>query len=128
MALDPTAARALSLMTQFQSTLQGRVHHMNNGVFKACDEAKSVQVTLNGYQWLTGIRIENGLLKTLGAQGVAERVNEALHNAQRAVSVFDEHSDRTLFDTLATISAAIGQPPEEPASPPEAATGPQQRP
>ncbi len=56
MKLDPTAARALTLMSQFQSTLQGRFHHMNNGVFKASDETKSVQVTRNGYQWLTGIR------------------------------------------------------------------------
>ncbi|ACC42755.1 MULTISPECIES: YbaB/EbfC family nucleoid-associated protein [Mycobacterium] len=111
MKLDPTAARALTLMSQFQSTLQGRFHHMNNGVFKASDETKSVQVTLNGYQWLTGIRIENGLLKEVGAQGVAERVNEALQNAQRAVSVFDEQSGQTLVDTLATISAAISQPP-----------------
>ncbi|WP_373194254.1 secretion protein EspL [Mycobacterium marinum] len=105
MKLDPTAARALTLMSQFQSTLQGRFHHMNNGVFKASDETKSVQVTLNGY------RIENGLLKEVGAQGVAERVNEALQNAQRAVSVFDEQSGQTLVDTLATISAAISQPP-----------------
>ncbi|GFP48995.1 ESX-1 secretion-associated protein EspL [Mycobacterium kansasii] len=109
--MDPTAARALALMSQFQSALQGRLHQMNNGIFKASDETKSVHVTLNGYQWLTGIRIENGLLKKVGAQGVAERVNEALQNAQRAVSVFDEQSGQTLAETLATISGAINQPP-----------------
>lgn len=61
--LDPHVARALTLAARFQSALDGTLNQMNNGSFRATDEAETVEVTINGHQWLTGLRIEDGLLK-----------------------------------------------------------------
>lgn len=88
--LDPHVARALTLAARFQSALDGTLNQMNNGSFRATDEAETVEVTINGHQWLTGLRIEDGLLKKLGAEAVAQRVNEALHNAQAAASAYND--------------------------------------
>ncbi|RFZ61961.1 hypothetical protein DE4576_05365 [Mycobacterium marinum] len=109
MNLDPTAAHLLAGLTQFHTALQNRFHQMNAGNFKASDNTHTVQVTLNGYNWLTGIRIQDGLLKQLGSQGVAHRVNQALHNAKQAVHAYDNAANHTLATTLATLSAAINQ-------------------
>jgi DNA-binding protein YbaB len=109
--MDPAAAQALALTARFQSALDGQLHRMNAGTFKASDEAESVEVTLNGYQWLTGMRIQDGLLNELGAQGVEQRINEALLNAQRAATAFSEQTGEALVETLNAISQAINRGP-----------------
>lgn len=67
--LDPHVARALTLAARFQSALDGTLNQMNNGSFRATDEAETVEVTINGHQWLTGLRIEDGLLEEAGCRG-----------------------------------------------------------
>src|SRR5262249_57584338 len=90
MELDPGLAQTLALMAQFQSALQGQFNQMTDGGYRASDNTQTVEVTINGYQWLTALRIQDGLLKEIGAAGVAARINEALHNAQGAANAYNE--------------------------------------
>lgn len=107
--LDPHVARALTLAARFQSALDGTLNQMNNGSFRATDEAETVEVTINGHQWLTGLRIEDGLLKKLGAEAVAQRVNEALHNAQAAASAYNDAAGEQLTAALSAMSRAMNE-------------------
>lgn len=107
--LDPHVARALTLAARFQSALDGTLNQMNNGSFRATDEAETVEVTINGHQWLTGLRIEDGLLKKLGAEAVAQRVNEALHNAQAAASAYNDAAGEQLTAALSAMSRAMNK-------------------
>ncbi|RFD27259.1 secretion protein EspL [Mycobacterium uberis] len=111
MDLDPTQARTLALLGQFQSALDGQFNRMNDGVFKASDREKTVEVTINGYQWLTGIRIESGALRELGHEVVAARINEALQNAQGAATAYNEVAGEQLATKLSALSRAISEPP-----------------
>jgi DNA-binding protein YbaB len=77
MELDPGPAQTLALLGKFQSAMEGQMNQMAGGEYKASDTEKSVDVTLNGYQWLTKLCIQPGLLKEIGADGVAARVNAA---------------------------------------------------
>lgn len=106
MEFNPEVARALSIAARFQSALDGQLNQMNNKSFRAHDETKTVEVTVNGHQWLTGIRIENGLLDELGAETVEARVNEALRNAQNAATVHNAVADQVLTTALTAMSQA----------------------
>ncbi|CEZ28295.1 ESX-1 secretion-associated protein EspL [Mycobacterium tuberculosis] len=46
--LDPHVARALTLAARFQSALDGTLNQMNNGSFRATDEAETVEVRSMG--------------------------------------------------------------------------------
>jgi DNA-binding protein YbaB len=111
MELDPGPAQTLALLGKFQSAMEGQMNQMAGGEYKASDTEKSVDVTLNGYQWLTKLCIQPGLLKEIGADGVAARVNEALQNAQQAASAYNEVAGEQLVATLDAISKAIINPP-----------------
>ncbi|EFP41108.1 type VII secretion system ESX-1 associated protein EspL [Mycobacterium tuberculosis] len=106
--LDPHVARALTLAARFQSALDGTLNQMNNGSFRATDEAETVEVTM-GTSGLTGLRIEDGLLKKLGAEAVAQRVNEALHNAQAAASAYNDAAGEQLTAALSAMSRAMNE-------------------
>ncbi|AWV47053.1 hypothetical protein JK2ML_0044 [Mycobacterium leprae Kyoto-2] len=111
MDLDPTQAQTMALLGQFQSALDEQCNRMTDGVFKASDQEKTVEVTINGYQWLTGIRIESGALREFGHAVVADRINEALQNAQGVATAYNEVSGEQLAARLSALSCSIGEPP-----------------
>jgi len=60
-------------------------HHQRTASFTGTDEDKTVEATVNGNLQLTGLRIEDGLLR-LGTEAVGQRINEALRNAGAAAT------------------------------------------
>jgi DNA-binding protein YbaB len=109
MEMEPQVAQALTLVARLQSALDGRLQLMNAGSFRGTDEAETVEVTINGHQWLTGIRIEDGLLRQLGAEAVGQRINEALYHAQAAATAFNEVAGEQLTAALAAMSRAVNE-------------------
>lgn len=108
MEMDEHVVHVLSVMTKFQSALEGRVNQLNNKSFRAFDEARTVEVTIDGHQWLTDIRIEDGLLRELGAELVGARINEALQNAQNAATLHNKVAGEELTEAFATMSKSLG--------------------
>lgn len=104
MEFEPHVARALSVAARFQSALDSQLNQMNNKSFRAFDQTKTVEVSINGHQWLTGLRIEDGLLKELGAEMVGTRINEALRNAQNAATLHNTAAEEVLAVTLSALS------------------------
>ncbi|BBX99054.1 YbaB/EbfC family nucleoid-associated protein [Mycobacterium lacus] len=104
--MPPQVAQALALAARFQSALDGTLNQMNTGSFRGTDAAETVEVTINGHQWLTGVRIDDGLIKALGAEAVGARVNEALQNAQAAASAYNDAASQQLAAALAAMSKA----------------------
>lgn len=108
--LNPESARVLALASQFQAALESQFNRMNDGIFHATDVERTVEVEINGYQWLTGIKIEKGLLD-LGVETVNARVNEALHNAQQAVGAYNKVAGEQLTEVLDQLSRQINRGP-----------------
>ena len=106
MDMEPHVAAALALAARFQQALEGTLNQMNTGAFRGTDEAETVEVTINGHQWLTGVRIDDGLIKELGAEAVGARVNEALQKAQSAASQYNAAAGEQLTAALAAIGKA----------------------
>ncbi|WP_425518574.1 YbaB/EbfC family nucleoid-associated protein [Mycobacterium spongiae] len=111
MEMNPQAARALTLTARFQSAVGGTLDQMNQGSFRGTDDAESVEVTINGHQWLTGVRIDDGLLKEVGAEAVGARVNEALQNAQSLANAYNDAAGEQLAAALAAMNQAMEQGP-----------------
>ncbi|EPQ70543.1 hypothetical protein MMEU_4982 [Mycobacterium marinum str. Europe] len=82
------------------------MHRTNSGSFAGTDEAKTVDVTLNGRQWLTDLHIEEGLLR-LGAEAVEQRINEALQDADAVASAGIEARQQQFLESLAGISSEL---------------------
>jgi DNA-binding protein YbaB len=98
--MHPQVAAVLAQAQRLQSVMDDQLTKMDTETFTATDESKTVEVMLNGHHWLTGVFIEDGLLR-LGAETVAARVNEALQNASaQATASIDE--DRERIDALVT--------------------------
>ncbi len=106
MDMDPHVAAALTLAGRFQQALEGTLNQMNNGNFRGKDEAETVEVTINGHQWLTGVRINEGLIKELGPEMVGMRVNEALQNAQQAATQYNSAAGEQLTAVLEAMTNA----------------------
>jgi DNA-binding protein YbaB len=109
MDLPPHVAQALALAGRFQSALDGTLNQMNTGSFPGHDEERTVEVTINGHQWLTGVRIDDGLIKELGAEAVGARVNEALMNAQSAASKYNDAAEQQLAAALEAMSQTMNK-------------------
>ncbi|KAA1249121.1 YbaB/EbfC family nucleoid-associated protein [Mycobacterium simiae] len=109
MEMDPHVAQALALAARFQSALDGTLNQMNTGSFRGADETETVEVTINGHQWLTGVRIQEGLLKEVGAEVVGARVNEALMNAQSAASKYNDAAGEQLIAALSAMSNTMNK-------------------
>ena len=107
----PDMDAALQQAQLAQSSLEDFMHEMNTGTFTGADEARTVEVTINGRLWLTDLYIEDGLLR-LGADTVGARLNEAVHNAQAAatagVEARHEQLVAKLDDIAATLQAQVG--------------------
>jgi|SRR6185437_14835963 len=107
--LNANSAKILALTGQMQAVLEGQLNLMNDGVFRATDEEKTVRLEMNGHQWLTSIKIEQGLLKQ-GYEVVASRINEALQNAQKAAGSYNEVAGEQLSAVMDKISQQMNLP------------------
>ena len=105
--MHPQVAAVLSQAQRLQSIMDEQLHKMNTDTFTATDETKTVEVTLNGHQWLTEVFIADGLLR-LGAEVVQQRLNEALQIATAKASDAIQ-ADRERIDALvAEITSELG--------------------
>ena len=96
---------------RLQSVMDAQLNKMNTESFTATDEAKTVEVTLNGHHWLTDLFIEDGLLR-LGADTVEARINEALGNATAKATESIDVDRARLNELVAEITAS--NPPAQP--------------
>jgi DNA-binding protein YbaB len=114
----PQLAEVLRQAQHMQSAVDRQLHQLNTRSFNGTDEAKTVAVTLDGRQRLTGLHIIDGLLR-LGTEVVAQRINEAIYNAQHAAvaAIEAEHprlagliddANRSLDDTVGPLPAKSG--------------------
>jgi DNA-binding protein YbaB len=104
--MHPQMAEALRQAQRFQSAIEDQTYRTNTESLKATDQAKTVSATVNGRYWLTGLRIEEGLLR-LGANTVEQRVNEALLNARAAATAAVEAEREQLAASLIDISGEL---------------------
>ena len=68
--MHPQVATVLQQAQRMQSIMDEQLHKMSNETFNATDESETVEVTLNGHHYLTGVFIKDGILR-LGAHGGA---------------------------------------------------------
>lgn len=105
--MHPQVAAVLQQAQRLTSIMDEQLYKMKSEKFTATDESKTVEVTLNGHQWLTDVFINDGLLR-LGAQVVAQRLNEALQNATTQASASIEADWERLDATFTEIAAEFG--------------------
>lgn len=106
--MHPQVSEVLEQAQRFASTLEDQQYWMDHESFRATDDARTVQVTINGRHWLTGLYIEDGLLR-LGAATVRQRINEALHNAHAAATAAVEARQEQVIAGLTEIAGALQQ-------------------
>lgn len=109
--MHPEVAAVLQQAQRLQSVMDEQLAKMNTESFTATDEAKTVEVTLNGHHWLTDLVIEDGLLR-LGADTVEARINEALGNATAKATESIDADRARLNELVAEITAS--NPPAQP--------------
>jgi len=109
--MHPEVAAVLQQAQRLQSVMDEQLAKMNTESFTATDEAKTVEVTLNGHHWLTDLFIEDGLLR-LGAETVEARINEALGNATAKATESIDADRARLNELVAEITA--GNSPAQP--------------
>ena len=83
--MHPDVAEVLGAAEEMQSRIDQIERFEQESLtakFLGFDEDRTVSVTVNGRGCLTGLYLENGLLR-LGAELVSARINEALSNAQQ---------------------------------------------
>ena len=104
--MHPDVAAVLKQAQELQSVLDDQLHRMNNQTFTATDEARTVEVTLNGHHHVTGAFIEDGLLR-LGAETVEQRLNEALQNATAAATASIDADRERIDEAVAEITTDL---------------------
>jgi DNA-binding protein YbaB len=102
----PQVAQALEQLQRFSSALESQMYRANTQTFTATDEAQTVAVTINGHRCLTGLHVEDGLLR-LGAKTVQQRVNAALQEAQAGASAALQAQQAQLFASLTDLAGSI---------------------
>jgi DNA-binding protein YbaB len=102
----PQPAELLRQIQQIQTAVDAQANNLVTESFTGTDEAKTVKVTLDGRQWLTDLHFQDGLLR-LGIETVAQRVNEAIRNAQEAASVAGELEREKFIESLANIAGPL---------------------
>jgi DNA-binding protein YbaB len=102
----PQVADALHQLERFNSVLNDQIRQATGGAYVGTDLDKTVEVTVDGARWLTGLHIEDGLLR-LGAEVVGDRINEALHSAQTQASAAAREQQMQLFATLTDITSSL---------------------
>lgn len=104
--MHPQVAEALRQAQLFQSALEDQQHRTKTETFSATDESETVEATLNARLCLTGLHIEDGLLR-LGAETVAGRVNEAIAKAQAAATAELDAEHERLIELAAGIAGSL---------------------
>ena len=107
--MHPQVAAVLKQAQRLQSIVDDQLHKMNTETFTATDEAKSVEVTLNGHHYLTSVFISDGLLR-LGAGVVEQRINEALQNATVAATQSIEADRERIDAAVAEVTEDLQSP------------------
>lgn len=103
MEMHPQVAAILQQAQRLQAAMDEQLAKMNTDTFTATDEARTVEVTVNGHHWLTDVFIEDGLLR-LGAQIVESRINEALANASEQAAATIQIDRERLHELVAEIT------------------------
>ncbi len=110
-AQHPQVAEALEQLKRFNSLLEDQMTQSDTGSFTATDEEKTVTATINGHRLLTGLFIEDGLLR-LGAETVEQRINEAMRNAQAeataAIAGQQQHVIASLIEITGNLAKSVG--------------------
>jgi DNA-binding protein YbaB len=104
--MHPQVAEALRQAQRFTSTLEDQMQWTYAESFTGTDQAKTVEVTLDGRRCLTGLRIADGLLR-LGTQTVEQRISEAAGNAWAAATAAVEAEQARLIESLADIAGSL---------------------
>ncbi len=102
----PQVAEVMRQTQQIQSMVDEEAHNLRAQTFRGTDEANTVRVTVDGRQWLTGLHIEDGLLR-LGAETVAQRVNEAMREAQALATAAVETQQERFMESLAGFADSL---------------------
>jgi DNA-binding protein YbaB len=102
----PQVADAMQQMQRFQSVLEDQLTQLNTGSFTGTDENRTVEATLDGHSTLTGLFIEDGLLR-LGTETVGQRINEAIAHAQAAASANLTAQQQQLYAGLSEITGSL---------------------
>lgn len=103
---DPQLDEALRQTRRMESLMDELTRQLDTGSFMGTDEAKTVEATLNGRQWLTGLYIQDGLLR-LGTETVAQRVTEAIRNALAVATAAGEAEQQRLVESMADIVGSL---------------------
>lgn len=104
--MHPEVAAVIRQARRLQSLMDEQLDKMATESFTAADEDETVEVTLNGHQWLTDVYIQDGLLR-LGAETVEQRVNEALQRASADATASIDADRERLDAVVAEITAEI---------------------
>jgi DNA-binding protein YbaB len=104
--MHPEVAAVLRQARRLQALMDEQLDKMATSSFTASDENDTVEVTLNGHQWLKDVYIQDGLLR-LGAEEVEHRVNEALHKASAEASAAIDADRERIDAVVAEITAEI---------------------
>ncbi|ABM10940.1 MULTISPECIES: YbaB/EbfC family nucleoid-associated protein [Mycolicibacterium] len=110
--MHPEVAAVLRQARRLQSLMDEQLDKMATESFTATDENDTVEVTLNGHQWLKDVYIQDGLLR-LGAEEVEQRVNEALHKASAEASASIDADRERIDAVVAEITAEISDDERE---------------
>lgn len=102
----PQVAEALGHLQRFQSVLEEALATVDNGVFKGSDEHHTVEVTVNGRCLLSGLYLEDGVMR-LGAAAVQERINAALTAAALSATESLSAQAPKMFADLADITGTM---------------------
>jgi DNA-binding protein YbaB len=104
--MHPVVAEVLRTAQQIQSAGDAQADNLKAGSYRGSDESGSVQVTLDGHQWLTSLHIEDGLLR-LGIETVALRVNEAIQNAQATAAPMIQAEQQRSIESLGQLADSL---------------------
>jgi len=104
--MHPQVVEALRQAQQMRSAIDHQTHRRDTESFTGTDESKTVEVSVNGRLYLTGLHIEDGLLR-LGAETVEQRINEAVSNARATASAGTDAEYEQLMDTLVDIADSL---------------------
>jgi DNA-binding protein YbaB len=105
--MHPQVAAVLQQADRLLSIMDDQLHKMKSEKFTGTDESETVEVTLNGHQWLTDVFINDGLLRH-GAEAVAKRLNEALRNATTKANASMQADLERLDATFTEIADEFG--------------------
>ena len=110
-AQHPQVVEALEQLKRFNTILEDQMSQTDTESFSATDEDKTVTATINGHHLLTGLLIEEGLMRQ-GAETVEQRINEAMRNAQvmatAAITGQQQQMIASLIEVTANLAKSVG--------------------